>query len=145
MKSTTFLSGLVILGLLVACGPSVPTATPTPEPTPTPVEVLADGVEDVVGIWALPESRYLELLADGTLRVFGSVELSEGWTIATGQFWFEGTVFNTTDTINRDEGKYEVRLVQQGGETIGLRWKVIEDASWPRHGCRGLTPRASTD
>jgi hypothetical protein len=110
MKRVTLLSVLVILSLLAACGPSAPTSG----------EVVADKVEDMVGIWAC------------------------SW--GAGKFWFEGTVFNETDTVCDDKCTYEVRLVREGGETVALRWKVIEDDCTARMSCYGeLTPRASSE
>ncbi|MFX1402830.1 MAG: hypothetical protein ACFE8V_16455 [Promethearchaeota archaeon] len=102
-----------------------------------------------VGIWVLPESvdfsdnLYVQFLADGTLRVAADVERLASLPIATGTFWFEGTVFNTNDTQYNVLGKYEVRLVQQAGQTIGPRWKVIEALTGRDMYYRGLTPRVS--
>ena len=144
MKSVTLVSVLVILSVVAACGPSTPTATPTPQPTPTPVEEIADQVDDLVGIWTFHEGRdYVEFLADGTMRVADTLEeLQKNTPWLTGTFWFEGTVFNEMDTWCEDKGTYEVRLVREGGETVALRWKVIEDSCGDRRDAyRGRTLR----
>jgi hypothetical protein len=148
MKRVTFLSALLIWSLLVACGPSAPAATPTPEPTPTPVEIVADSIDDIVGIWACNyggQTYYAQFLADGAVRLAESVQRLENAPFATGKVWFEGTVFNETDTkCTCGTGTYDVLLVREGGKTRALRWKEIEDCCGERSGCyRGLTPRAS--
>ena len=150
MRSITSLSGLVILSLLVACGPSAPAATPTPEPAPTPVEIVAGSIEDIVGVWATycgGSTYYVQFLADGTVRIAESVERLEKAPWGTGDVWFEGTVFHETDTIcGSQAGTYEVRLVQEGGKTVALRWNVVEDDCGIRPGCyRGVTKRASSE
>jgi hypothetical protein len=136
MKRVKLLSVLVILGVLAACGPSAPASG----------EVVADKVEDMVGIWACSataEGWYVQFRADGTLRVADKIERLEYSPWFVGEFWFEGTVFNETDTACDDKGTYEVRLVREGGETDALSWKVIEDDCPARVSCYGeLTPIA---
>ena len=148
MKRVTLLTVWVAVGVLASCGPSAPAATPTAEPEPTPVEVVADKIEDIVGIWVCNyggQSYYVQFLADGTVRLAASVQRLESAPFATGEIWFEGTVFNETDTkCSCGTATYDVLMVREGGETIGLRWTAIEDCCDVRSACyRGLTPRAS--
>ena len=149
MRRVTLLRALVTVSVLAACaGPSAPTATPTPEPTPTPVEVIADKVEDLVGIWACilwGEGAYVQFLADGSLRMAQTVEDLENDWFGSGEFWFEGTVFNESTDYCAGKGTYEVRLVREGGKTVALRWKAIEDPCSDRRTAYRLTKRASSE
>lgn len=125
------------LCLLAACRPSA---------TPMPVEELADEIGDLVGVWRLSELFQGEFLADGTLKLHQFLGEMGSVVHVTGEFWFEGTVFNVTDFSCDEVGTYEVWLVKEGGKTVALRWKVIEDPCYARSAYhQGLTKRASSE
>jgi hypothetical protein len=106
--------------------PTAPPAGAAHALTSTPAaEVYANKIEDIVGIWHQVNDWYVEFLPDGTWRLAWLVSSLETPS-ATGEFWFEGTVYNDRGgTCGDVVGQYEVRLVREGGETVALDWKPI--------------------
>jgi hypothetical protein len=143
MKTFTWLRTLIVLGIAAALCLS---AACRPAATPTPVEEIADEIDDLVGVWQVSQLIQDEFLADGTVKMHEFLGKVGSVTRLTGEFWFEGTVLNLADSVCDERGTYEVWLVKEGGKTVALRWKVIEDSCPSRRAVhQGLTKRASSD
>ena len=119
--------------LLTACQPAatlepIPvssTEPPVPVPTSEPVEVLANSINDLVGVWWFPKAGVkVELKADGTYRTFaGSETIDEGaYTFDTGKVTWETS---TLYCIDNPTATYEGYVTRQDDKITSIRMQVV--------------------
>jgi hypothetical protein len=70
---------------------------------------------------------YLQYNADGTFNLATTTDRFESFPIASGTFWFEGTVFHTKDNLGTGTGTYEIRVQKEGDQPVRLSFSVIDD------------------
>jgi hypothetical protein len=116
MKNTAATLLMLVLSVVTACAPSVPTPAPTPEPTPTPAWVLATKPDHLVGIWR-GKYKYSEgwlyerVEADGTIWYWWEAGVGEGHgTRGPRRFWFEDGVYYAQSDICDPIGSYRAYL-----------------------------------
>jgi hypothetical protein len=115
---------LLVVILLTACQPAMPTETAT-----GPVEALADSASDLVGVWWFPKGGLmLEFKDDGTLRVYsGSSRIGQ---VASGDFTFEaGKVTFIPGGACKDPAIYEAYVTSEDGDRVSIRLQVMGNDS----------------
>ncbi|MBW1764121.1 MAG: aryl-sulfate sulfotransferase, partial [Deltaproteobacteria bacterium] len=95
-------------------------------------EQAASKIEDLVGIWEAQMDgapAYMEFKADGTLALASTVEgLKSSSTFYTGDFSFDGTTFNMTESLSGSPGSYEIMVEIKEGKASKLTFTVVDDS-----------------